>query len=365
MKIGFIIAYERSPYSGVVRPFVNWAKEIKNKYNDRLSVELILLGTGNQIIKNLDKLNLEYRLFKKKKELLDYVKNKKFNYILIDDYIKRLKLVKELKKFINQKFLVYVQVLYGTHSIISVDKPFHLKDKLLFFVAKLIPFPILRRRYTSLVKYADIVIANSNTTATLLHILYGIEPNTVIYPPVDTRTFKSYGIRKEDSIVLYLGSYAGDTDLEFIETICKVLDKEGYKIYTIGNKKIQEKISRKFNIIRTMDISDEDLAKIYSKGILTICPQKWEQFGYVVAESISCGTPVLAFNLMGPAEIISSTGYGFLANNKKEFLEILSNLESYLNYFNRGEFIQNRIDKCLWDINISTQALLKVLKVVR
>jgi glycosyltransferase involved in cell wall biosynthesis len=43
-------------------------------------------------------------------------------------------------------------------------------------------------------------------------------------------------------------------------------------------------------------------------------------FGYVITESISCGTPVLAFNLMGPAEIITRTKMGVLANDEKELL---------------------------------------------
>jgi hypothetical protein len=79
-----------------------------------------------------------------------------------------------------------------------------------------------------------------------------------------------------------------------------------------GNKQFQEKLKNEFDIDRAFNISDQALAKIFFQCKLTICPQKWEMFGYVIAESISCGTPVLAFTLMSPAEHQS--------NDEKEFL---------------------------------------------
>ncbi len=42
----------------------------------------------------------------------------------------------------------------------------------------------------------------------------------------------------------------------------------------------------------------------------------------VPVESLSCGTPVLAFNCMGFQETIPKTA-GWLANNEAEFLEML------------------------------------------
>jgi glycosyltransferase involved in cell wall biosynthesis len=92
-----------------------------------------------------------------------------------------------------------------------------------------------------------------------------------------------------------------------------------------GNKQLQEKLKNEFDIDRAFNISDQALAKIFSPCKLNICPQKWEMFGYVIAESNSCGTPVLAFTLMGPAlmgpaEIITQTKMGVLVNDEKEFL---------------------------------------------
>ena len=77
------------------------------------------------------------------------------------------------------------------------------------------------------------------------------------------------------------------------------------------------------HVIYHSNLTDTDLAKMYSRSKLTICPQKWEQFGLVTVESISCGTPVLAFNCMGFQETITKNS-GWLANNEVEFLQMLN-----------------------------------------
>ena len=52
---------------------------------------------------------------------------------------------------------------------------------------------------------------------------------------------------------------------------------------------------------------------IYAASDILMCPSIFESFGKVVLESISCGTPVIAFEETGHAEIIKKTGGGKLA----------------------------------------------------
>ena len=42
------------------------------------------------------------------------------------------------------------------------------------------------------------------------------------------------------------------------------------------------------------DLPEEDLPSIYAAADFLICPSYYESFGYVVAESLACGTPVVA-----------------------------------------------------------------------
>ena len=94
-----------------------------------------------------------------------------------------------------------------------------------------------------------------------------------------------------------------------------------YFVNLFGNARMASEIIGKGDelILYHSNITDIELAKMYSRSKLTICPQKWEQFGLVPVESMSCGTPVLAFNCMGFQETIDETT-GWLANNEAEFL---------------------------------------------
>lgn len=356
MKIAFFIAHETSPYAGVVRPFINWSKKLSEDHE----VYFLLLNCGIELVNFVKSMGniRDYVITNTPRKLTRFVETIKPDVLITDDYIVRLKTLQKIKDNASVKTCIYVQVLFGIHSIVDVYHPVSLRERVLFTLAKLVPFNILKIQYKKLLQKHDIIIANSEITATLLHTLYGIEPHGVVYPPVDTEIFKSQNVKKKDQVLLYLGSHAGDTDENFVKEICKILKNKDMKILVMGNKILQEKLSKEFEIQAVSGVSDEELAKIYSECRLTICPQKWEQFGYVVAESIACGTPVLAFNMMGPKEIIEKTRLGFLANNKKEFLDILENIEKEKSIM---VSLTNKIENFPFSITYSSKKLLEVM----
>jgi glycosyltransferase involved in cell wall biosynthesis len=57
------------------------------------------------------------------------------------------------------------------------------------------------------------------------------------------------------------------------------------------------------------------LAKLYSRAKVTLVPSRMETFGLVAAESMACGTPVVAFENTGIADIIDSGVDGWLAKS--------------------------------------------------
>lgn len=356
MKIAFFIAHETSPYAGVVRPFINWSKKLSEDHE----VYFLLLNCGIELINFVKSMGniKDYVITNTPSKLTRFVEIIKPDILITDDYIVRLKTLQKIKDNVFVKTCIYVQVLFGIHSIADVYHPVFLRERVLFTLAKLVPFNMLKMRYKKLLQKQDIIIANSEITATLLHTLYGIEPYGIVYPPVDTEIFKPQNVEKKDQVLLYLGSHAGDTDEIFVKEICKILKNKDMKILVMGNKILQEKLSKEFEIQAVSGVSDEELAKIYSECKLTICPQKWEQFGYVVAESIACGTPALAFNMMGPKEIIEKTNFGLLANNKREFLKYLTSLELYLNNLKAIK----ELNEFEFDIGKSTTRLIKVME---
>lgn len=61
--------------------------------------------------------------------------------------------------------------------------------------------------------------------------------------------------------------------------------------------------------------SEKTLAEIYSLSRVTIVPSLVESFGQVAAESLACGTPVVAFDYSGVTDIIQHKETGYLAHS--------------------------------------------------
>jgi len=367
MRIAFILTNVYSPYEGVARPFINWAKELSKRDNE---VHFITLRCGtkltNFILLKLTSHGINLESARNIVDVIYKIKEVNPDVVMTDDSIDRLRLITNVKNSIGAKTAIYVQVLFGIHSIADVFdlRYLSLRDKLMYSVVKAIPFVLLKRTYKNSLARHDVLIANSKTTALLLSILYGVEPHGIVHPPVDTEIFHPRNIEKKEQFTLYLGSHAGDTNEDLAKRIVKtILDYSDANLVLFGNKKLVQRLTAVFNKhsnrLRVLSgVADEELAKVYSESKLTICPQKWEMFGYVIAESIACGTPVLAFNTIGATEIIEQNKAGYLAYNSNALLEILKRI-----LHNEITFSSLMIDpeKLPFSINNSTENLIRVL----
>jgi glycosyltransferase involved in cell wall biosynthesis len=56
------------------------------------------------------------------------------------------------------------------------------------------------------------------------------------------------------------------------------------------------------------------LSYLYSAADVFVFPSIYEAFGKTVVESMSCGTPVVAFDNSGPSELIEHKKNGYLAS---------------------------------------------------
>jgi len=164
------------------------------------------------MLDHIDKLKLNNYIVDNQIELEKILKNESYNYIIIDDAMKRLKFLKILSKY--SKPIVYAQILFGVHAISPVfnHTALPLRHKILYLTTTLLPFSLIRKNYLNSISKATLVIANSKTTDTLLYTLYGVKSQGTVYPPVDTDIFKPMPTRIKKQVILYLGSGRGDTD---------------------------------------------------------------------------------------------------------------------------------------------------------
>ncbi|WP_298961798.1 glycosyltransferase family 1 protein [uncultured Roseibium sp.] len=62
----------------------------------------------------------------------------------------------------------------------------------------------------------------------------------------------------------------------------------------------------------------EDLARHYASADVFVFPSKTDTFGLVLLEALACGTPVAAYPVMGPLDVIGKSGVGVLSDDLKE-----------------------------------------------
>ncbi|HEY9205831.1 MAG TPA: glycosyltransferase [Candidatus Methanoperedens sp.] len=326
-KLAFLIAYEQSPHAGTLRPFLNWAKELKNDYE----LIFVLYKCGNKIMNTTETKLERIHIFEAPKigEIIKYLKKENIDWIIGDDYYPRLKLITKIKKSVNCSSAIYAQVLFGFNSISRASSHSHLplKSKIVLKGASLVPFKLLTNGYVNNLNEHDLIIPNSRNVRLILQILYGIDAEPHVYPPLDVDFFKNSLTEKSpNNVLIYLGSNAGDTKSKFLKNIIELLINKKFCVNVFGNIELMEMLCTKYSVVPHLNISDIEMVNLYSKNLLTISPQKFEMFGYVPVESMACGTPVVAFDLMGPSEIIIDGKTGWLAKNEEEFINKLNSI---------------------------------------
>ncbi|MFH0976383.1 MAG: glycosyltransferase [Spirochaetota bacterium] len=87
-------------------------------------------------------------------------------------------------------------------------------------------------------------------------------------------------------------------------------------------------------------VDHDKLPEIYSAADMLILPSKFDTFGCVVLEALSCGLPVIAYNTKGPKDIIIDGLNGYLVKNRTEMaeriIEFLGNKKLRLRFKNES-----------------------------
>lgn len=141
--------------------------------------------------------------------------------------------------------------------------------------------------------------------------------NTVAWTRgVDTGTF-SPGERKalttERPIYLYVGRVAVEKNIEaFLK-----LDLDGSK-WVVGEGPSRAQLQRRYPDVRFDGIKTAaELASYYRAADVFVFPSLTDTFGLVMLEALACGTPVAAFPVLGPIDVIGNSGAGALHEDLK------------------------------------------------
>lgn len=309
-----IVKDVRSILSGRFKTMLNFSEQLNCKIlvsgNEKLPDEIGILGAKNAIFCNPN--NIEEKIFE-------------YNptFILFDD-----KHLEFLRLEIQAMKVVYVYPITalwptGRLSLQYIYDPFF---RFKIAVGRVLPSNIFLNKYKLLNSKADVVIAQSHTVSGILRYYYKVDPDLVLYNPVNRSIFKPederINVGQRKSAILYLGSGPGDTHTDLLNSVVNLLNEDSIEVWAFGNENNLEFIENFKNVKYFKKISEKGLAQLYSESLFSMTPQYDEPAGYVAIESISCGTPVVSTY---PDEAIVNGYTGYTAS-KKNFLKLIKEL---------------------------------------
>lgn len=148
---------------------------------------------------------------------------------------------------------------------------------------------------------------NSRGFTRLLRWTRGVDHN--LYSP-----HKAISLGLPKPIFLYAGRLAVEKNIEAFLS----LDLPGSKV-VVGDGPEGPNLKRKFpNAIFLGNKTSAELAPIYASSDVFVFPSKTDTFGMVLLEALSSGLPVAAFPVMGPIDVIGTSGAGALSNDLRQ-----------------------------------------------
>lgn len=128
---------------------------------------------------------------------------------------------------------------------------------------------------------------------------------------------KRLGIETDKKIVLY-GALSSNSSkrkgYEYLRDAIDMLDPEKYCVLIFGNSEDYKANELGIEAYALGEIKDDfKLVDIYNAADVFVAPSKQENLSNAVMESLSCGTPVAAFQIGGMSDMIANHVTGYLA----------------------------------------------------
>ncbi|MEI7969300.1 MAG: glycosyltransferase family 1 protein [Betaproteobacteria bacterium] len=128
---------------------------------------------------------------------------------------------------------------------------------------------------------------------------------------VDTSRFHPAKDRRAEPggpVFLYAGRVAVEKNIETF----LALDLPGRKV-VVGDGPARESLQRKFPAVEFAGMkTGDELVAFYQRADVFVFPSLTDTFGLVMLEALACGTPVAAFPVSGPIDVIKDPAAGVL-----------------------------------------------------
>ncbi|PZO19644.1 MAG: mannosyltransferase [Leptolyngbya foveolarum] len=166
----------------------------------------------------------------------------------------------------------------------------------------------------SVLKSADHILCNSQSTATELTNFYGFHESKMTVTPLahNDSLFTPLSLPTKNYF-LYVGRHDIHKNLiRLVEAFAKVAMHQDYELWLVGSQHRQYSanihqradelaVSKKVKLIDYLP--DSQINEVVNQAIALVFPSLWEGFGLPVLEAMACGTPVITSNISALSEV--------------------------------------------------------------
>jgi len=142
--------------------------------------------------------------------------------------------------------------------------------------------------------------------------------------PRTVKKHEVFGCAINETIVLFAGRISGEKGVMELPLIYKELKKRKQKVCFVvaGTGPMEKELRKEMPKAKFLGwVDHHKLAEVYSAADILILPSKFDTFGCVVLEAMSCGLPVVAYKTKGPKDIIEDGKSGYLVSTKVEMAD--------------------------------------------
>jgi len=129
--------------------------------------------------------------------------------------------------------------------------------------------------------------------------------------------------KNSNPTLLYVGRVSKEKN---IEDLCRLQDR--YDIEIVGDGPHREYLYRNYPRVKFLGYQQgSELANSYSRADVFVFPSRTDTFGIVIIEALAMGTPVAAYPVPGPTDIIDQGITGSLNQDLEQAIEICLKLD--------------------------------------
>ena len=145
-----------------------------------------------------------------------------------------------------------------------------------------------------------LVLCNSDQTCEEARRFFGYD-SVAMWLPIDMDQFRpryvdasraSLNLPQGKTVGLFVGSVNPAKGFSVVQSLIDLLP-EVHWVLVLRGELPESGLSRP-NLTILQNVSHDQMPLLYSAADFSVCPSLYEAFGYVVAESLACGTPVIA-----------------------------------------------------------------------